>query len=183
MAQATPFSLIDQLFDRVTSMLQPPAWLVNEVQHRGVLLINHVLMQEPEALQRLARQKGRTVLLRWREFTFRVQITPAGLFELAAPQATPDLQLEVPESSPWRLAQAVAQGEKPAMRIEGDVQLAAEINWLADNVRWDMEEDLARVLGDAPAHRVAQAARTAVAGVRQFLGRRAAAAGPAGTAS
>jgi ubiquinone biosynthesis protein UbiJ len=38
------------------------------------------------------------------------------------------------------------------VRIEGDVQLAAEVNWLVDHVRWDMEEDLSRLMGDAPAH-------------------------------
>jgi ubiquinone biosynthesis protein UbiJ len=36
------------------------------------------------------------------------------------------------------------------------VQLAAEVNWLADHVRWDLEEDLARVIGDVPAHTLAQ---------------------------
>jgi ubiquinone biosynthesis protein UbiJ len=29
--------------------LQPPAWAVEETHQRMVLLINHVLMQEPEA--------------------------------------------------------------------------------------------------------------------------------------
>ena len=26
------------------------------------------------------------------------------------------------------------------------------INWLGDNVRWDVEEDIARIVGVAPAH-------------------------------
>ena len=56
------------------------------------------------------------------------------------------------------LAQAVLRGDKPAVRIEGDVQLAAEVNWLADHVRWDMEEDLARIVGDVPAHTLGQMA-------------------------
>ena len=44
------------------------------------------------------------------------------------------------------------------MRIEGDVILAAEINWLVDHVRWDIEEDLSRVLGDAMAHQMVSVA-------------------------
>jgi ubiquinone biosynthesis protein UbiJ len=44
------------------------------------------------------------------------------------------------------------RGDKPSIRIEGDVQFAAEINWLVDNVKWDVEEDLARLIGDVPAH-------------------------------
>ena len=62
-------------------------------------------------------------------------------------------------------------GEKPTVRIEGDVQLAAEVNWLADHVRWDVEEDLARLLGDAPAHALAQAGRALAQGLRQIAAR------------
>ena len=68
------------------------------------------------------------------------------------------------------IAQALLQGDKPAVRIEGDVQLAAEVNWLTDHVRWDLEEDLARVMGDAPAHGLAQAAKTMAQALRQFVG-------------
>jgi ubiquinone biosynthesis protein UbiJ len=63
------------------------------------------------------------------------------------------------------------QGDKPAVRIEGDVQLAAEVNWLVDHVRWDLEEDLARVMGDAPAHTVVQLARSMVQALAQFVGK------------
>lgn len=62
------------------------------------------------------------------------------------------------------------QGGKPAVRIEGDVQLAAEVSWLIDHVRWDVEEDLARVLGDAPAHGLVQAVRAMAQAVQQFVG-------------
>ena len=123
-------------------------------------------------MERLSRQKGRVVLSQWREFSFKVLITPAGLLDLASADAAADLTLVVTEQSPLAIAQSVMQGDKPAVRIEGDVQLAAEINWLADHVRWDLEEDLARVLGDAPAHMVVQAGRTLAQGLGQFVGKR-----------
>ncbi|MCZ8095675.1 MAG: hypothetical protein O9331_19555, partial [Acidovorax sp.] len=84
----------------------------------------------------------------------------------------PDLRLEVTELSPLALAQGALRGDKPAIRIEGDVQLAAEINWLADHVRWDLEEDLARLMGDAPAHQLCNVARRAAQALRQFVGAR-----------
>ena len=68
------------------------------------------------------------------------------------------------------LAQEVLRGERPSVRIAGDVQLAAEVNWLVDHVRWDVEEDLARVLGDAQAHTLGQAARGLATALRQFMG-------------
>ena len=73
---------------RSASGLQPPAWVVEEVQRRLVLLLNHVLMQEPEAQARLARQAGRVVEARWRAFVMRLVATPAGLLDLA-PSAAP----------------------------------------------------------------------------------------------
>jgi len=169
MATQSPFSFLDDLFQKVGASLQPPAWAVQEVQRRIVLLLNHVLMQEQEAMTRLARQKGRVVLFHWREFEFKLQLTPAGLLDLAAADTPSDLTLSVTEASPVALVQAALAGDKPAVRIEGDVQLAAEVNWLVDHVRWDVEEDLARLIGDAPAHGLAQAARNALAALRQWL--------------
>ncbi len=154
---------------------QPPQWLVHEVQQRLVLFLNHVLMQEKEAMDRLVRQKGRVARVQWRVYSLALVITPAGLFNLAPETAVPDLRLEVTETSPFTLAQGALRGDKPAIRIEGDVQLAAEINWLVDHVRWDVEEDLARVIGDAPAHTVAQVAGRAAQALRQFVGSRMAA--------
>lgn len=175
----SPFSFLDGLFERVAAGPQPPQWLVHEVQQRVVLFLNHVLMQEPEAMDRLVRQKGRTARAQWRAYSMALVITPAGLFNLAPETAVPDLRLEVTEPSAFSLAQTALRGDKPAIRIEGDVQLAAEINWLVDHVRWDVEEDLARVIGDAPAHTVAQVARRAAQALRQFVGSRMAPAEPA----
>jgi ubiquinone biosynthesis protein UbiJ len=46
--------------------------------------------------------------------------------------------------------------------------LAADINWLVDHVRWDIEEDLSRVFGDAAAHQIALVAKRAVSALREF---------------
>jgi ubiquinone biosynthesis protein UbiJ len=142
---------------------------VGEAQRRVVLMLNHVLAQEPEATARLARQKGRVILVQWREVFFKLQATPAGLLDLAEAQAAPDLTLTVTETSPLGLAQSALRGEKPPVRIEGDVQLAAEVNWLTDHVRWDLEEDLSRVVGDVAARGITQMARTLADGVRQAV--------------
>lgn len=172
MATQSPFSLLEGLLQNFNLPLTPPAWAVDEAHRKTILLLNHVLQQEPQAMERLKRQKGRVVLSQWREFTFKVLVTPVGLLDLAPADAVADLTLEITEASPLAIAQSVMQGEKPAVRIEGDVQLAAEVNWLADHVRWDLEEDLARVLGDAPAHMLAQAGRTLAQGLAQFVGKR-----------
>ncbi|MFZ2739525.1 MAG: hypothetical protein WBI20_11710 [Burkholderiaceae bacterium] len=170
MATQSPFPFLDQALQKLNTHFQPPDWAVDEVQRRIVLLINHVLMQENEAMQRLARQKGRVVLFQWRSFTLKLMATPAGLLDRAQTQAQPELSLEVSEESPAALVEGLLRGEKPAVRIAGDVQLAAEVNWLIDHVRWDLEEDLAGLLGDVPAHALCQAARRGFSALRQFMG-------------
>jgi ubiquinone biosynthesis accessory factor UbiJ len=171
MATSSPTSFLDSLFDAIGTRLQPPAWAIDEAQRRLVLLLNHVLMQEPEAQSRLRRQSGRVVEARWRQFSVRYVATPAGLLDLAPAAATPDLTLTVTETSPLQLAQAAVRGEKPPVQIAGDVQFAAEVNWLVDHVRWDLEEDLSRIVGDAPAHALGRAGRAMVDALRSFVGR------------
>jgi ubiquinone biosynthesis accessory factor UbiJ len=168
---ASPASVFDQLFQRLGQALQPPPWVVLEMQRRLVLLLNHVLQQEPEAQARLKRQAGRLVEAHWRNFSVRLVATPAGLLDLGPVAQVPDLTLTVTEESPFSLAQAAVRGDKPAVRIAGDVQLAAEVQWLVDHVRWDIEEDLARVFGDAPAHAIGSVMRRMAEAVRQFAGR------------
>lgn len=156
----------------------PPAWLLDEARNRLVLLLNHVLQQEPEAMQRLRRHVGKRVQVRWgraeppadaQDFGLVLRISPAGLLESAAGDARADLRLAIDEPSPLTLAGKLLRGDKPAVAIEGDVQFAAEIAWLVDNVRWDVEEDLARLLGDAMAHTLVQTVRAAASTLRQWI--------------
>lgn len=169
MATQSPFSLAAGLLEQLGTGLQPPSWMIDELQHRLVLFLNHVLMQEPEAQARLARQKGRCVKVQWRGFSLQFCATPAGLLDIDGGTAPSDLLLTITEESPFALAQAALRGDKPAVRVEGDVQLAAEVNWLVDHVRWDVEEDLSRLIGDAPAHALGRATRSAALALQQFV--------------
>lgn len=171
MNHTSPFSFLPPLLQGVAARAQPPQWLADEARQRLVLLINHVLMQEPQAQARLARRQASVIQVRWALFELHWLITPAGLLERADPQRTPDLVLSLDGHTPLQVLRQVLQGQRPPVQIEGDVQLAAEVAWLADNLRWDIEEDLARVLGDVPAHSLAQAARRLLQALRPLLAR------------
>jgi ubiquinone biosynthesis protein UbiJ len=161
----SPFAFLESIATR----FQPPAWVVDEGQQRLVLFLNHVLMQEKQAQDRLLRQKGRVVHLQWGLFSIDLVVTPAGLVDRASPSAKPDLSLAVATESPLVALQSVLAGKPPPVKIEGDVQLAAELGWLAENLRWDAEEDLSRLIGDAPAHAVGDVGRKLFEGLKQFL--------------
>lgn len=157
--------------ESIAGRFQPPAWVVEEGQQRLVLFLNHVLMQEKQAQERLLRQKGRVVHIQWGLFALYLVVTPAGLVDRASAASKPDLLLSVATASPLVIVQSVLAGKPPPVTIDGDVQLAAELGWLAENLRWDAEEDLSRLIGDAPAHALADVARRLLAGLKQFLAR------------
>ena len=168
MAIASPLADVSARLSGFIFAFKLPDWLVHELQDKLVLLINHVLAQEPAALDRLRRQQGQCVQLSWREYRLQWRITPAGLLERSDVRSSADLHLHINQDSPFSLVQALAKGEKPPMRIDGDVMLAADINWLVDHVRWDIEEDLSRVFGDVAAHQIALVAKRAVSALREF---------------
>lgn len=156
--------------------LQPPGWVVAEVQNRVVLLLNHVLAQEPQAQDRVRRQQGKTARLVWGKFDLALKATPAGLLERPpepndACSAVPDLTVTLTQTQLPDVFQTMLKGEKPRVSIDGDVQLAAEVAWLVDNLRWDLEEDLSRLMGDVPAAAFLHAAKLAADSVRAFSSR------------
>lgn len=168
MATQSPFSWMSQALPQALDNLQPPTWVKDELLNRLMLLLNHVLASEPQAMARLARQKGQRIEMVWRGTALQLQPSAAGLLERTSFEDF-DLRLSVLDESISTLASTVMQGNKPRVRIEGDVQLAAEVNWLIDNVRWDVQEDLSRLMGDAPAHALSQAARQLAGTIKQFV--------------
>jgi ubiquinone biosynthesis protein UbiJ len=105
--------------------------------------------------------------------TFMVVVTPGRIARSGGLRCTARLVIgPVTEESPFAIAQELIAGDKPAVRIEGDVQLAAEVNWLIDHVRWDIEEDLARLMGDARPYVGAGCTEYGPCGPAQFVGQR-----------
>ena len=136
---------------------------------RTTLLLNHVLAAEPVATGRLKPHAGRGIELSWTGWPALLPppprvafaVTPAGLLEwrggdepLSAP---PELRISIDASNPARLAAQWLAGERPRIGIEGDSAFAADVSWLIENLRWDIEDDLAQVVGAGPARQLARA--------------------------
>lgn len=139
------------------------------LQDRLVLLINHVVSREAIAAQRLKPLAGRTLvvhLAQWPSLLpaapdLILTITPAGLFERVdvAPDGPGGLRIEIDAANPARLALAALSGEAPRVSVQGDAAFAGEMHWLMDNLRWDIEDDLAGIVGPLPARQLAQFGR------------------------
>lgn len=134
---------------------------------RFTLLINHVLSGESAATARLKPHAGRCIALHLHAWpavlppppAMAFRVTPAGLMEWcgAEPAVPTDLHVTVDASNPALLALGWLSGRSPAMDIVGDAALAADVHWLADNLRWDIADDLERLFGPVPARELARA--------------------------
>ena len=123
MNTTSPFSFLESLGSR----FQPPAWVVEEGQQKMVLFLNHVLMQEKEAQDRLLRQKGRTIHAQLGLFAIDLAITPAGLLERISPAAKPDLMLVVATESPMAVVQSALSGKATVEPLAGSGNLRIEL--------------------------------------------------------
>ena len=88
------------LLQSLLSKVRPPDWVVDEMQNRVVLFLNHVLMTEPQAQERLRRQKGKPVRVQWGEFNLTLAATAAGLLERPSCHAKPELSVTLTQASP-----------------------------------------------------------------------------------
>jgi len=156
--------------------------VVPAVLERLTLLVNHVLSSEPAAQQRLQSHGGKRLsveLLDWPSLlpappVVAFQVTPAGLLEWcgegdASAAELADLQLRIAAANPALLMVQLAAGERPEVSVQGEAQFAADIHWLVENLRWDIEADLARVLGPLPARQLAALGGALAAGLRRWV--------------
>ena len=156
--------------------------LAPALMERLVLVINHVLGAEPAATQRLQAHAQRVIQLQMQGWpallpappVLAFKVTPAGMLEWCggtAADGAADLRVRVDAGNPLLLMARAMAGDKPAVTIDGDAQLAADVNWLLQNLRWDVAADMERLFGPAvayPMHRLgsalARALRSALQG-------------------
>jgi ubiquinone biosynthesis protein UbiJ len=131
-----------------------------------VAALNHLLEAEPWARERLAPFAGQALELRAPPLpALRCAVASGGTLVRAAGEGPPALTITL---GPQSLA-ALARGEdyfQRSIELAGNASLATEVNYLFRHLRWDAEEDLARLLGDAAAHRIVSAARSLLAAQR-----------------
>lgn len=133
-------------------------------------VLNHLLATQPEARARLARHAGRTLRVDAPPFSVRLAVREDGLVAGVAEDHVPDVRVTV---DPARLPQWIADraAALKSVRIEGDAEFARTIGALAEELRWDAEEDLSRVVGDVAAYRAMGALRGLADWARDAAGR------------
>jgi len=155
------------------------AMLAPALAERLTLLLNHVLSSEAVATDRLRPHSGATLSLTlpgWPALlppppALAWRITPAGLLDWcgAGGVDAPDLAVKLDASNPAAVLTRALAGEPPVVQIEGNAQLAGDVNWLLQNLRWDVAADLDRLFGPQLAQPLHQVGRMLSAGLRTAL--------------
>jgi len=138
--------------------------------------INYLLAPEPWARAQLRPHAGKTAHIEVAPFSVRLTVTDEGYCALAdkvgEPATAPTLRIEIPWSAlPQALATSVQNAAHSSareaasaalmrqVRLEGDAEFAQVISLVANNLRWDIEDDLSKVVGDVAATKLSGAAR------------------------
>ena len=117
--------------------------------------INHALKAEPWAMAELARHANKLILLSLPIGALCFELTSEGTLVPAAQVDAPSLELEVTAKALSALASGPGNLREQAIKsvkITGDADLAQLLGRLAGQIRWEYEEDLAQLVGDAPAN-------------------------------
>lgn len=133
---------------------------------------NHLLAPANWARERLQPHAGRTGRLVLKPL-LEIDFSVSGDGHLASwvSEDPPDVVLELSFAELPRLLEAGTSAAMRHVRIEGNAEFADAIGFVFRNLRWDAEEDLARVFGDIAARRITTAVRRTSAQGEQIVKR------------
>jgi ubiquinone biosynthesis protein UbiJ len=122
--------------------------------------LNHLLRATPVARERLRAYAGRTAAFHVGPLTLAFTVQTTGEVSAAVAEARRDLEVSL---SPFLLPRLAMQEEAAyrEVRMQGDAEFAQEVSFLARHLKWDLEEDLSKAVGDTVAHRAVGAADAA----------------------
>jgi ubiquinone biosynthesis protein UbiJ len=139
-------------------------------------VLNHLILQEAWAHRLLSLHEGKVVLLQLPVGDLMLQIN-GGYFSyyqvtnegLATDQndtktlIQPSVTFKVSQEAVWGYLSGGKTAALKHVKIAGDVDFASDLNRLATDLHWEVEEDLSRLFGDAAATRITKQSKTMIA--------------------
>lgn len=127
--------------------------------------INHLLAREPWAREKLARHAGKVAVFDAGLVALRLKAAADGMVEDATADEPQNVTIRVKLSD----LPVILQNREHAfsyVQIEGDADFANTVSQLSENLRWEAEEDLAKLVGDTAAVRIAGTARSVLSAAK-----------------
>lgn len=118
--------------------------------------LNHLVRGEPWAGERLRVHSGAQALIRAGFVDVHLVVDGAGLFAPGSATQMAAVTITLPADTPFRLL-TDRSSLFQAAKLSGSADFAETLAFVFRNLRWDVEADLARVVGDIAARRLAMA--------------------------
>ena len=120
-----------------------------------VPLLNHLLEHEAWARQRLIPFQGQTACIEGAPVQLTLTVDERGTFRPGKPDETVAVTISLPSDTPFKLL-SDPSGVFSGARITGAANFAEALAFVFRNLRWDYEADMAEIIGDILAHRIAR---------------------------
>jgi ubiquinone biosynthesis protein UbiJ len=132
----------------------------------AIAFVNHLLEREQWAREKLAPLAGKRVRIALAPLPDLMFAIREGGMLGAVDTGEPDLTITL---SPLALPQLLRRDDSVlhAIAFTGDAELAGALQFLFRHLKWDVEEDLSRVVGDIAAHRIVAGGRAFAAWQRE----------------
>ena len=121
-------------------------------------VLKHLLTSEDWARARLKGFAGQLVRFELGTLGLVLEISPAGFFRTTSRGEPVGVTVSMPADAPLRLLTDRA-GVIATARISGSAELAESLSFVLRNLRWDVESELADVVGDVAARRLTMGGR------------------------
>lgn len=128
--------------------------------------LQHITKQNNWSRQHLLAYAGKVVQFNIALIKTKLLILEDGSLGVAPNNADVDASIHIPPSLALRLM-AKDEAAKMLIKVEGDTHLAAELGKVLQHIRWDVEEDLSKVIGDIPANKMASASKKAASTAKE----------------
>ncbi len=116
--------------------------------------LQHITNQNNWSRQHLLAFSGKVIQFNVGFISTSLLILEDGSLAIATDRAVADATIHIPPSLALRLL-AKDEAAKMRINIEGDTHLASELSKILQHMRWDIEEDISKLVGDIPANKIA----------------------------
>jgi len=136
----------------------------------AIRVLNHLIQGESWAQARLIEHSGAQVRIDSGLFVLSLGIDEQGFFHKGNEALEPDVSITLPSDLAVRLV--FDRGTLfSSVKLGGSADIAESLAFVMRNLRWDAEADLARLVGDIPARRLARFAQSIALAIQQAIDR------------